>query len=391
MHPHIWEGAPLVAYKQSPKQLDKDMANSNQVVCFISCQGLCTQIECLNLEFQFTATNFVSMAAKSSNLVHETSGLNLQMEGHMEVAPQSAKDLWESEASGSSPSHLPSWSPARRPLSSCPNPKHCLEICVTLTEELGAVPLPSHSWTAPFMEDMLHDARTRLTEAVVIGPGRAVLFSGSPSMGEGLTAYEARDATFLLTGAGTWVGKSAYLTTDPMTIQEGRWAIPQAIMDHQVKVRGPGHPHVNPPAQQPFSFDPLRGSPMKHASGDGGSNCQPSPCQPPRGQECNRYQRDQRPPSPWFPSPSPDCWFKSNRSWLSTASSMSSRSDRSDRSQHPRQGRWHQEDGAHMKINLPVFKDEDAKDAVTYPELEVGFNSVSMCRVQGLHPPTLCN
>ena len=45
---------------------------------------------------------------------------------------------------------------------------------------------------------------------------------------------------------------------------------------------------------------------------------------------------------------------------------MSSRSDRSDGSWHPRQGRWHQEDGAHMKINLPVFKDEDAKDAVTY-------------------------
>ena len=48
------------------------------------------------------------------------------------------------------------------------------------------------------------------------------------------------------------------------------------------------------------------------------------------------------------------------------ASLMSSRSDRSDGSQHPRQGRWHQEDGAHMKINLPIFKDEDVKDTVTY-------------------------
>ena len=47
-------------------------------------------------------------------------------------------------------------------------------------------------------------------------------------------------------------------------------------------------------------------------------------------------------------------------------SSMLSRSDRSDGSQYPRQGRQHQEDGDHMKINLPVFKDEDAKDAVTY-------------------------
>ena len=117
-----------MAYKQSPKQHDQDMANSNQVVCFISCQGLCAQIELLNPEFQFTATNFMSMAAKSSDLVDETSGAILQTEGHADMPPQSAKDLWETEALGSSPSCSPSWSPARRLPSSCPNTKHCLEI-----------------------------------------------------------------------------------------------------------------------------------------------------------------------------------------------------------------------------------------------------------------------
>ena len=162
------------------------------------------------------------MAAKLSDLVDEIYGANLQMEDHVDMPPQSAKDLWESEASDSSHSHSPSWSPARRPPSSCPNTKHCLEIHVTLTEELGAVLPPSHSWMAPLMEDMLHDARTGLTKAVVIGSGRAVLFCRRHSMGEGLMADEARGAAFLLTGAGTWVGKSAYLTADPMTIQEGR-------------------------------------------------------------------------------------------------------------------------------------------------------------------------
>ena len=78
---------------------------------------------------------------------------------------------------------------------------------MTLTEELGAIPPPSHSWMAPLVEDMLHEARTRLTKAVVTGPGRAVLFYGRCSLGEGLRADEARDATFLFTGAGTWVGK----------------------------------------------------------------------------------------------------------------------------------------------------------------------------------------
>ena len=164
----------------------------------------------------------MSMAAKLSDLVDKMSGANLQMEGHADVPSQSAKDLLELEASGSSPSHLMSWSLARRPPFSHPNIKHFLEIYVTLMEELGAVSPPSHSWTAPLVEDMLCDVRTRLTEAMVTGPGRAVLFYGIHSMGEGLTADEARDATFLLTGAGMWVGKLAYLAADPMTIQEGQ-------------------------------------------------------------------------------------------------------------------------------------------------------------------------
>ena len=99
-------------------------------------------------------------------------------------------------------------------------------------EELGAIPPPSHSWMVPLVKDMLHNARTALTKAVVTGPGRAVLFYGRCSMGEGLMADEARDATFLHTGAGMWVGKSAYLTAYPMTIQEGKRAITQAVSDH---------------------------------------------------------------------------------------------------------------------------------------------------------------
>ena len=59
------------------------------------------------------------------------------------------------------------------------------------------------------------------------------------------------------------VGKSAYLTTDPLTIQRGKSTIAQAIMDHRVKARGPGCPHVNLLAQQPFQFNPFRSSLQK--------------------------------------------------------------------------------------------------------------------------------
>ena len=137
-------------------------------------------------------------------------------------------------------------------MSGHPSMKHCLEIQVTLTEELGDMPPPSHSWMAPLVEDMLQEARAGLTEAVVTVPGRVILFYGRHSMGEGLRADEARDAAFLLTGAGTWVGKLAYLTANPMTIQEGKRAIAQAVLDNRVKARGPGHPQVNLLAQQPF-------------------------------------------------------------------------------------------------------------------------------------------
>ena len=124
------------------------------------------------------ATTIVSIATRSSDLEDWMSGANLQTEGHMDMPFQSQKDPEEMGASGSSPSHLPSWSPARRLLSSFPNSRYCLGIHVTLTEETGAVPPLSHTWTVPIVEDMLHYARTGHTKAMVTGPGRAVFFMG---------------------------------------------------------------------------------------------------------------------------------------------------------------------------------------------------------------------
>ena len=124
-------------------------------------------------------------------------------------------------ALGSAPSHLPSWSLARKPLPSHPNTRHCLGIYVTLTKETGAAPPSPHAWMAAIVEDMLCHGRTGLTDAVVMGTGWAVLFYGRESLGEGLSLGKVRDAGFTLTGVGTWVGKPAYLATNPLTIQEG--------------------------------------------------------------------------------------------------------------------------------------------------------------------------
>ena len=126
----------------------------------------------------------MSMAAKLSELADKMPGANLQTDGQVEVPTQGAKDPQGSEEADSSPSCLPSWSPAQRPLSGHPNARYYLEIQVTLTEEMGAIPPPSHSWMAPLVEDMLQEARTGLTKAMVIGPGKAVLFYERHSMGD---------------------------------------------------------------------------------------------------------------------------------------------------------------------------------------------------------------
>ena len=102
-------------------------------------------------------------------------------------------------------------------------------------------------------------------------------------MGEGLKVDEARDATFLLTGAGMWVGKSAYLTANPMTLQEGKKAITRAVSDHRVKARGPGCPMVNLPVKQPFRFNPSRASPLGDALTPYGANGGQTPRRPSRG------------------------------------------------------------------------------------------------------------
>ena len=74
------------------------------------------------------ATDFVSMAAKSSNLSDKRSEANLQVDGQVEKPAQGAADRQEMEGEDSSPHNLPMWSPVQRlPLGHI-NMRHCLEI-----------------------------------------------------------------------------------------------------------------------------------------------------------------------------------------------------------------------------------------------------------------------
>ena len=74
------------------------------------------------------ATDFMSMAAKSSNLSDKMSEANLQADGQVEKPAQGAADWQETEEEDSSPPNLPMWPPAQRPPLGCLNTIHCLEI-----------------------------------------------------------------------------------------------------------------------------------------------------------------------------------------------------------------------------------------------------------------------
>ena len=103
---------------------------------------------------------------------------NLQMDSLEERPGQKAADHHEMEEEDSFPHNSLTWSPVLRPPTGCLSMNYCLSIKATLTDELGDVPPPPHAWMAPVVEDMLRDIRARLTEAVVIGPGKVILFYG---------------------------------------------------------------------------------------------------------------------------------------------------------------------------------------------------------------------
>ena len=76
-----------------------------------------------------------------------------------------------------------------------------LEIQVTSTEDKRATPPPPHAWQAPIVEGMVLDGKADLTEAIVTGPGWAILFYRQWLLGEGLSLGEVWDAVFTLSGA----------------------------------------------------------------------------------------------------------------------------------------------------------------------------------------------
>ena len=95
------------------------------------------------------------MAAKMSNRGDNMSEANHQADGLVERPAQGAVDQQEMEEEDSSPHNSLTWSPVQRLPTGHLNMRYCLEIRVTLTDELGDTPPSLHAWTAPVVEELL--------------------------------------------------------------------------------------------------------------------------------------------------------------------------------------------------------------------------------------------
>ena len=275
----------------------------------------------------------MSMAPKSSNLDDQKAGVNIQTKGHTLTPPSSLHGPEGTEAFGSTPSHSSSQFPVRKPTPDCPETWYCLQIQVISTEDRGTTPPPPCVWQVSVVEDMVWDGKSGLTEAVVSGPGQAVLFYGWQSLVEGLSLGKAWDATFMLSEAIGWVDKQAHFNANPVSLGEGWKLITQAIAKWCIEPRGPRHPHSILPVSLPFNFCNQDQSPQtaRHKNATEWwevprHNSRPSYQEwdwaLQKGRDWGQRQWDLWTAPPTSPLPSPDCRFESDWSSVMTSSSV---------------------------------------------------------------------
>ena len=164
-----------------PLTVNSTQVTTNPVISLFFCMGPCApKLSELIQSFNSHATVFMSLAARSIDLDDQKPGINIQTEGHTLTPTKQLKWPWEDQ----------------RGIWRVPHPNHCpsLQCKETYTwmamrlsivwkykatstkDERVITPPLSHAWQVPIVEDMVWDGKAGLTEAVVTGPGWAVLF-----------------------------------------------------------------------------------------------------------------------------------------------------------------------------------------------------------------------
>ena len=282
----------------------------------------------------------------------------------------------EIEAFGSTLSHSSSQSPVSKQMPDHPETQYCLEIQVILTKDGGTTPPPhtpgKHLWWR-ICSEMANLASQKWWWQAQVGPS----FSMEGDTKEKDLAWVRHEMPwFMLSGAISWVGNQAQLNTNAVSLQEGQQLITQTITEQCIEARGSRCPQSLPTVSPPFSFCNQDESPWGVRLPTAAEWLEVPMC----NHQVSYHEKGQALQCSWdhsyrqwdpvatltpSPSPSPDCRLESDRNSVSASLSVSSRSDRSGGSGHWHHGWCHWEPRGHMKINLPIFKDEDKKDAVT--------------------------
>ena len=119
---------------------------------------------------------------------------------------------------------------------------YCIHIRVILGEGRGDQPPPPHAWTGSLIADIFQEGlEGRITKAVVLDPGEAILFFGRWSLKEGLPHRKVRDVAFSMAGPVIWARRGAQVKMTVNTVQEVHWDIADAVVEKRMKAQGPGH------------------------------------------------------------------------------------------------------------------------------------------------------
>ena len=205
-----------------------------------------------------------------------------------------------------------------------------------------------------------------ITEPVVLAPREAILFFGRWLHKEGLPFGNERNIRFSLTGPVNWAGRMTQVEATVNTVQVGHQIIADAVMEKKTKARGTGHLQGLGKAIKSLA-GVCKVDDWMQGLDEGASNGELQRTVDSHIQ-CiigwGRWWQWQRAPriprgSPGgSPSPGGACSDRgSNQSSMCLTSTRASHN--SHRSVHEGRGLW-------VKVNLPIFKDEKTKDAVTY-------------------------
>ena len=282
----------------------------------------------------------------------------------------------EMEASGSTLSHLPSQSLVRRQ-----NTRPTLRLSIVWKFKLPQPKMEELHYhlhmpgRCQWWKTCFETANLALQKQLWQAHGWVILFYGRQSLGEGLSLGEAWDSMFMLTGAINWVGKQAQLNAIAVSLWEGWQLITQAVTKWCIQVIITWTSLLMSAALPLFSFCNQDEPPWEERL-QSADECLEVlmhthwKSHPEWGHRAQwGWDHGQQQWELWAAltlTPSPDYRFESDRSSVSTFSSVSSRPNRSRGSRHQHHGQYCWEPRGHMKINLPIFKDEDKKDAITY-------------------------